>query len=108
MVNLKVYLNTDFICIHNNTFYKYFNYYQNVWQTPRSNTGFIQRLYSVHAEQPTTRQRRSRRPHKVATASANRGVVFQHVQSNRRRMAFYAMVNSVAGDCKANSSEIYF
>ena len=40
MVNLKVYLNTEFICIHYNTFYEYFNYYQNVWQPSPSNTGF--------------------------------------------------------------------
>jgi len=38
-----------FVC---NMFYNYLYYYQNALQTPTSNAGFTQRLYTVHAARP--------------------------------------------------------
>jgi len=44
-----------------------------------------------------------------AVQTPSRGVVFEHVQNNCRRMAFYTMAqreHSVAGDCTALNSAI--
>jgi len=83
-------------------------YFQNALQTPTTNAELTRRLYSVHAallqrangalEDPTALPQRAVK-HAVETPS--HGVCFEHAQSKRRRMAFYAIAQRFHSVCTA-------